>query len=217
MGRGTRKLHPWVTESSSRRRPSERVRAAAKRMDEVVKSSISPEPGRKKYTGRLPGKCANPRVRRCFLIDWIQKIVPVDLIDFAGKLRKRSNPAPFPRRPSPMAKVKFEQRRTIVRRIMCVTWMSCFFAVSVMADQVTLKNGDRLTGSIVKSDAKTLLIKTEFAGEVNVQWDAVSGMVSSQPLHLALKDGQTIVGTVTAADNRLDVATKATGSVTGFS
>ena len=92
--------------------------------------------------------------------------------------------------------------------------MSCFFAVSVMADQVTLKNGDRQTGSIVKSDAKTLLIKTEFAGEVNVQWEAVSAMVSSQPLHLALKDGQTIVGTVTAANNKLDVATKETGSVT---
>ena len=90
-----------------------------------------------------------------------------------------------------------------MRRSMCVTWMSCFFAVSVMADQVTLKNGDRLTGSIVKSDAKTLLIKTEFAGEVNVQWDAVSGMVSSQPLHLALKDAQTIVGTVNAADTKL--------------
>src|ERR1700694_2626423 len=113
-----------------------------------------------------------------------------------------------------MAKVKFEQRRTIVRRIMCVTWMSCFFAVSVMADQVTLKNGDRLTGSIVKSDAKTLLIKTEFAGEVNVQWDAVSAMVSSQPLHLALKGGQTVVGTVTAAYHKFDVATKETGPVT---
>jgi small nuclear ribonucleoprotein (snRNP)-like protein len=92
--------------------------------------------------------------------------------------------------------------------------MLCFFAGSVMADQVTLKNGDRLTGTIVKSDAKTLLIKTEFAGEVNVQWDAVSAMVSSQTLHLALKDGQTIVGTVTAADNKFDVATKETGPVT---
>ena len=97
---------------------------------------------------------------------------------------------------------------------MCVTGMLCFFAGSVMADQVTLKNGDRLTGTIVKSDAKTLLIKTEFAGEVNVQWDAVSAMVSSQPLHLALKDGQTIVGIVTAADNKFDVATKETGPVT---
>jgi hypothetical protein len=37
---------------------------------------------------------------------------------------------------------------------------------------VTLKNGDRLTGTIVKSDTKTLLIKTELAGDVTVLWDA---------------------------------------------
>ena len=101
-----------------------------------------------------------------------------------------------------------------MRRSMFVAWMLCFFAISAMADQVTLKNGDRLTGTVVKSDAKTLLIKTEFAGEVNVQWDAVSGIVSAQPLHLSLKDGQTIVGTVNGAENKLEVATKETGPVT---
>ncbi len=89
----------------------------------------------------------------------------------------------------------------------------CLLALSVRADQVTLKNGDRLTGTIVKSDAKTMLIKTELAGDVNVQWDAVTSIVSSQPLHLAMKDGQTVVGTVTTADGKLDVATKTTGEV----
>jgi putative salt-induced outer membrane protein YdiY len=89
-----------------------------------------------------------------------------------------------------------------------------FFAVSGKADQVTLKNGDRLTGTIVKSDAKALVIKTEFAGDVNVQWDAVTGIASSQPLHLALKDGQTIVGTVTTTDGKFDVSTRETGAVT---
>lgn len=49
---------------------------------------------------------------------------------------------------------------------------------------MTLKNGDRLTGTIVKSDAKTMLIKTELAGEVSVPWDAVTSIVSTQPLHL---------------------------------
>jgi len=101
-----------------------------------------------------------------------------------------------------------------VSRNILFAGMLCLFAVSAMADQVTLKNGDRLTGAIVKSDAKTLLIKTEFAGDVNVQWDAVSAIVSSQPLHLALKDGQTIVGTVNQADNKVEVATKETGPVT---
>src|ERR1700732_5528678 len=93
--------------------------------------------------------------------------------------------------------------------------MLCFFAGSVMADQVTLKNGDRLTGTIVKSDAKTMLIKTDLAGDVEVKWDDVSSIVSSQPLYLVLKDGQTVAGTVTTSDSTFTVATIAAGSVQG--
>src|SRR5271163_3410781 len=95
-------------------------------------------------------------------------------------------------------------------------FVGVFLAVCVttaLADQVTLKNGDRLTGTIVKSDAKTLLLKSEFAGDVTLQWDAVAGIVSSQPLHLGLKDGQTVVGTVTTTDGKFEVATKETGAV----
>ncbi|HXT76099.1 MAG TPA: hypothetical protein VN780_07380, partial [Candidatus Eisenbacteria bacterium] len=68
-----------------------------------------------------------------------------------------------------------------------MTAVLCVLANSAQADQLTLKNGDRISGTIVKSDAKTLLIKTEFAGDVNVQWDAVISIVSLQPLHLELK------------------------------
>ena len=50
-----------------------------------------------------------------------------------------------------------------------MTAVLCVLANSAQADQLTLKNGDRISGTIVKSDAKTLLIKTEFAGDVNVQ------------------------------------------------
>jgi putative salt-induced outer membrane protein YdiY len=89
----------------------------------------------------------------------------------------------------------------------------CVCATAAPADQVTLKNGDRLTGTIVKSDAKTLLIKTDLAGDVSIQWAAVTSIVSSQALHLALKDGQTIVGTVTTAEGKFEVATKDTGEV----
>src|SRR5256885_15538331 len=75
---------PISPEPSSRRRRAERMRAAARRTHEGVKPSISPDAGRKKYTGRATGECANFRVRRWFLMDWIQKIVPVDLTDFAA-------------------------------------------------------------------------------------------------------------------------------------
>jgi putative salt-induced outer membrane protein YdiY len=86
-------------------------------------------------------------------------------------------------------------------------------AAVASADQVTLKNGDRLTGSIVRSDAKTMLIKTDLAGSVEVQWADVSSIVSSQPLYLGLKDGQTVAGTVTTADGTFTVTTIAAGKV----
>jgi putative salt-induced outer membrane protein YdiY len=101
-----------------------------------------------------------------------------------------------------------------VRRSVLSGMVLCLCALVTRADQVTLKNGDRLTGTIVKSDAKTMLIKTELAGDVNVQWEAVTSIVSSQPLHLELKDGQTVVGTVAAADGKFEVATKTAGEVT---
>jgi putative salt-induced outer membrane protein YdiY len=89
----------------------------------------------------------------------------------------------------------------------------CLCASASQADQIALKNGDRLTGTIVKSDTKTLLLKTDFAGDVNLQWDAVTSIVSTQSLHLTLKDGQTIVGIVTTNDGKFEVATRETGPV----
>lgn len=100
-----------------------------------------------------------------------------------------------------------------MRRRLILAAALCVFAVGARADQITLKNGDRLTGTIVKSDDKTLLIKTELAGDVNVQWAAVTAITSSQDLHLGLKDGETVVGTVTTNDGKFDVATKAAGNV----
>ena len=84
----------------------------------------------------------------------------------------------------------------------------------LFADQIVLKNGDRLTGTIEKSDDKTLLIKTEFAGEVMVQWPAIMEINSTQPLHVSLSDGKTVVGKVTTSDGNLAVATPNAGTVT---
>jgi putative salt-induced outer membrane protein YdiY len=87
------------------------------------------------------------------------------------------------------------------------------FASAAHADQVTLKNGDRLTGAIVKSDGKMLLLKTDAAGDVTIKWDAVSAIASSKPLNLQLKDGQVVSGNVTTDDGRFEVATLNRGRV----
>jgi len=84
---------------------------------------------------------------------------------------------------------------------------------TVFADQVVLKNSDRLTGTITKSDDETLLIKTEFAGDVTVQWPAVQEVNSTHPLHVTLTNGKTVVGPITTADGNLAVSTAASGTV----
>ena len=81
------------------------------------------------------------------------------------------------------------------------------------ADQVTLKNGDRLTGTVVKSDGKTLVLHTEAAGEVTLQFAAIQEIKTDQPLHVSLKDGKTAVGTVSTSDGKIEVATKSAGTV----
>jgi putative salt-induced outer membrane protein YdiY len=85
---------------------------------------------------------------------------------------------------------------------------------ALLADQVTLKNGDRLSGNILKYDGKNLVLKSELAGEVTIPWENVTGVTSTQPLNVTLKDGQRVVGTVTTDGTKLQIATKETGSVT---
>lgn len=76
-----------------------------------------------------------------------------------------------------------------------------------LADEVTLKNGDRLTGAIAQSDGKTLTLHTDYAGDLSIKWDAVQGVESKEALHLQLKDGKTVAGPVTTSDGKLQVST----------
>jgi putative salt-induced outer membrane protein len=93
-------------------------------------------------------------------------------------------------------------------------FIAVLFCQLALGDQVTLKNGDRLSGKIVKYDGKNLILKSELAGEVTIAWDAVTVISSSEPLNVVLKDGQMIVGAVTTNDGKLQIATKDAGSVT---
>ncbi len=90
------------------------------------------------------------------------------------------------------------------RGLFCV--FALFLVGSVVrADQVTLKNGDRLTGKIVDGDGKTLLLKSDFAGEVTIQWDAVTAIESSDNINITLKDGTRLSGKVTTQNGKVVV------------
>ena len=89
-----------------------------------------------------------------------------------------------------------------------------FICPHLLADQVVLKNGDRLTGTIVDSDGKILTMKSTFAGEVKIQWDAIREITSDEPVYVSAQGGEVLVGKVTTAGGKFSVQTANSGLVT---
>jgi putative salt-induced outer membrane protein YdiY len=101
----------------------------------------------------------------------------------------------------------------IIKLSLFLGFICAVFSPPSFADEVRLKNGDRLSGTIVKSDGKILTLKSEFLGAVNIAWDAVEQITAGQSLHLVLSDGQTVVGAVAGSADRYEIATKEAGTV----
>ena len=99
-------------------------------------------------------------------------------------------------------------------------WCTAVFLLWVLAgtaafaDQITLKNGDRISGSIVSSDGTSLNIKTDYAGTLAIKLDQVQSITSDQPLYVTSKDGTVLAGTVAASGDTVQVATRSSGTVT---
>jgi putative salt-induced outer membrane protein YdiY len=83
----------------------------------------------------------------------------------------------------------------------------CGCCMALCAEQVTLKNGDRLTGAIVSVNDKKLTIKTEHAGTVTIDWDAVAQFSSEQPMVVTRTNRQTVSGAVSTKDSEVAVNT----------
>ena len=92
-----------------------------------------------------------------------------------------------------------------MRKTISLTIFLFLLSVQVNADQITLKNGDRLTGKIVKSDGAKLVIKTELVGDVTVDLSAVTTITSDQPLYVTLADGRTVFGTMVASESKVEL------------
>src|SRR5262245_25855784 len=93
------------------------------------------------------------------------------------------------------------------------TFLLICLTVVAHADQVTLTNGDRITGQIVKSDLEVLVLKSEFAGEIKIDWKAVDTITSTTPLYVHLTSGDTLAGPVTTEGGQFRVSTLNTGPV----
>jgi len=82
--------------------------------------------------------------------------------------------------------------------------------MALLADQIVMKNGDRVTGSIVKKDEKTLTIKSTHFGTVTLPWSEVSSVTADKPVNVELTGGQTVQGTLEQVGDKVQVTSAGT-------
>ena len=92
-----------------------------------------------------------------------------------------------------------------MRKTLTVTFLTIMFCAPALADQITLKNGDRLTGKIVKSDGGKLVIRTQLIGDVTVDLSVVTNITTDEPLYVTLADGRTVSGLITVAEAKAEL------------
>ena len=85
----------------------------------------------------------------------------------------------------------------------CVLFL---FAASGFADQITMKDGDRITGAIVKKDGDTITVKSKNFGTVTLKWADVATVKSDQPLNVTLAGGKTVKANIETQGDRIQVA-----------
>ena len=64
----------------------------------------------------------------------------------------------------------------------------------VAADVLQLVNGDVITGKVVRMENEKLVFRTEYAGEISVDWDKVLNMATEEPIKVILGDGTAVEG-----------------------
>jgi putative salt-induced outer membrane protein YdiY len=85
---------------------------------------------------------------------------------------------------------------------LCVIALS---ATTAFADTITTKDGSVIKGKILSSSEGVIQIETDFAGIVSISQDQVVHFTSDQPIFVQLEDGNTLLGTVTPAEDGLNI------------
>jgi len=91
--------------------------------------------------------------------------------------------------------------------------LSIFLFVSIAnADELHIKNGDRLHGTVVSMTLGKLVFKTSYAGEITIKWDQVAKLTTEKPLEAYLRNEHTLTGKIETAEDGTLVLHPADGS-----
>jgi len=100
-----------------------------------------------------------------------------------------------------------------------IVFLTVFFLSSIAgslvretrADEIVMKNGDRLHGKIVSMSSGKLVFETAYDCNITVPWDQVEHLVSDDILEVSLPDKETLTGRVLKGEEGLLIMKPETG------
>ncbi|MFW5488525.1 MAG: DUF481 domain-containing protein [Desulfovibrio sp.] len=87
-----------------------------------------------------------------------------------------------------------------MRKVLFLLIFSVVLGIAASADaaMVHMKNGDRLSGEVVKMEKGVLQLATPYAGTIKIQWDQIDSLESEKSLDVYLKDKTELSGPAVA-------------------
>lgn len=80
------------------------------------------------------------------------------------------------------------------------------FGLQAWGDQIVLKDGDRVTGSIVKKDGATVTVQSKNFGTVTLKWADIATIRTDEALNVVLPGDQTVKASIASRDGQIAVA-----------
>jgi hypothetical protein len=93
-------------------------------------------------------------------------------------------------------------------RIVAVSLLFLSVSVAVADDEVKLKNGDRITGTVKDLAGGKLLLETTHSGPLKIDWAQVVSVTTDRPVKVTLATGELLEGKLApGAEGRLKIET----------
>lgn len=75
------------------------------------------------------------------------------------------------------------------------------FSGNVFADSVWMKNGDKITGTLVSKITDKVVINTSYAGEIKLNWSDIQSIDAEKPYTMMLSDRTVVTGYLKHGEN----------------
>ncbi|HYI92127.1 MAG TPA: DUF481 domain-containing protein [Bryobacteraceae bacterium] len=83
--------------------------------------------------------------------------------------------------------------------------VSCLLFSPAWADLIVLRDGDRITGAILKKDGDNVTVDSKNFGKITFKWAEIESVKSDGPLNVVLTGDRTVKGPISTEDGKVIV------------